>query len=103
MEPAPETADETDPSRLKGELRLVREAVLMVVSNSSPRVVVAGLLYGNLIADACEHLARQSGVRIVPLRSAATGRLDFAVERGITIARQPAPGWSLRPVLEGGR
>ena len=64
----------------EGELRLVRQAVLMVSSYGTPRVVVAGLRYGDLILERCEHLAAEAGVRVVPLETATPGRLDLAVE-----------------------
>jgi histone acetyltransferase (RNA polymerase elongator complex component) len=79
MERAP-VSDEPDAAHTEGELRLVRQAILMVSEYGTPRVVVAGLGFGNLILERCEHLAEDAGVRIVVL-SAAGGRIDFAIER----------------------
>ncbi len=103
MEPMPEAADDADRPRRDGELRLVREAILMVASNASPRVVVAGLWFGDLIVESCTRLAEDAGVVLVPLRSRGTGRLDFAVQRGASMAPQPVTGWPGRPALEAGR
>jgi hypothetical protein len=66
--------------QLDGEMRLVREAILMVASHGAPRVVVAGLLLGAQILGPAQSLAEASGVRLVPLWSADEERLDIRVE-----------------------
>jgi hypothetical protein len=65
---------------IEGELRLVQQAILMVSSYGTPRVVIAGLRYGDLILERAEHLASKAGVRVVALETATPGRLDIAVE-----------------------
>jgi hypothetical protein len=62
------------------ELRLVREAIAMVASGASPRVVVAGIRYGDQLYDGCCRLALDAGVRIVPLRRPDRPNTDIAVE-----------------------
>jgi len=66
--------------QLDGELRLVREAILMVASRAASRVTVAGLLLGAQILGPAERLADTSGVRLIPLWSADEERLDIRVE-----------------------
>jgi hypothetical protein len=66
--------------QLDGELRLVREAILMVASRAASRVTVAGLLLGAQILGPAERLAETYGVRLIPLWSADEARLDIRVE-----------------------
>jgi hypothetical protein len=66
--------------QLDGELRLVREAILMVASKGASWVVVAGLTLGPHILDSTQRLADDSGVRIVPLWTGDEDRLDIRVE-----------------------
>jgi hypothetical protein len=63
----------------EGEERLVREAILMVASDASPRVMVAGIAFGEQIIDRCKRAALEAGVRIVP-RRAVGDRIDLVVE-----------------------
>lgn len=81
MDTATGVSDDTDAPLTEGELRLVRQAILMVSSYGTPRVVVAGLRFGGVILERCEALADEAGVRIVPLPTANGDRLDLAVER----------------------
>jgi hypothetical protein len=81
MDTAPGVSDDTDTPLAEGELRLVRQAILMVSEYGTPRVVVAGLRFGTLILERCELLAEEAGVQLVPLPTAVGDRLDFAVER----------------------
>jgi hypothetical protein len=62
------------------ELRLAREAIAMVASGAAPRVVIAGIRYGEEILDAARRLALTSGVRVNPLRQSGTGRPALVVE-----------------------
>ena len=66
--------------QLDGELRLVREAILMVASKGASWVVVAGLNLGPHILDSTRPLAEAAGVRIIPLWTADEERLDIRVE-----------------------
>jgi len=81
MDTAIGAPSDTDTAGIEGELRLVRQAILMVSEYGTPRVVVAGLRFGNLILERCELLAEEAGVQLVPLPAAVGDRLDFAVER----------------------
>ena len=74
-------ADDIESPMAAGELRLVRQAILMVAEYGTPRVIVAGLRFGSQIRERCETLASEAGVRIVPLPTANDDRIDFAVER----------------------
>ena len=66
--------------RIDGELRLVREAILMVASHGATRVVVAGLTVDADLLDPARRMALESGVRVVPLRSSDELRVDLRVE-----------------------
>ncbi len=88
MEPAPEVAGDTA-SRIDGELRLAREAILLVASGASPRVMLAGLEFGDRLADACARMAAEAGVHVSAVRSTTTGRIAFTVERNVAAATSP--------------
>jgi hypothetical protein len=66
--------------RIDGELRLVREAILMVASHGASRVVVAGLSMGAELLDPARRMALASGVRIVPLWAMDETHVDLRVE-----------------------
>lgn len=62
------------------ELRMVREAIAMVASGASPRVVLAGMRHGDEILVAARRLALEAGVCVNRLgRQEGTGA-DLAVE-----------------------
>ncbi len=90
MKPTPEAAEGGVGSPLDGELRLLREAILLVASTATPRVVVAGLQFGDLIVDACVRMADEAGVRASLVRSPGSGRVGFAIEREAPPAARPA-------------
>jgi hypothetical protein len=66
---------------LDHEIRLVREAIAMVASGHSSRVVVASLHFGEQLVEPARQMAREAGVRIVPLWSPDDAGADIAVER----------------------
>ncbi len=68
------------PPRWMGEERLVREAILMVASHGAPRVLVAGLTFGEQILDDCRRSALEAGVRVRTRPTASEDRLDLVVE-----------------------
>jgi len=81
----PTTAGDAVPEpRLEQELRMVREAIVLVASRRFPRVTVAGLGLSEAILEPALRLALDAGVRLVPLWTADGARLDFRVE-------EPAP------------
>ena len=59
---------------------MVREAIAMVASGASPRVVVAGIRYGDEILVAARRLALDSGVRVNRLHQQEGTGADLAVE-----------------------
>jgi hypothetical protein len=63
------------------ELQLVRDAIELVASGRSRRVVVAGLRLGDAILGQAEVSAREAGVRVVPLWTTDEAGTDIAVER----------------------
>ena len=66
---------------LDHELLLIREAIIMVASGGSPRVVVAGLRLAGPLIDPGSRLAQAAGVRLVPLWWADETGADLAIER----------------------
>ena len=62
------------------ELRLAREAIVMVAIGASPRVVVAGIRFGDQILDSAQRFALEAGVRVKPLRQAGDAGADLVVE-----------------------
>lgn len=75
--------DGSDPivqRQLDGELRLVREAILMVSAKGAPAVLVAGLGLGEAVLDATRRLALESGVRVLPMWTADERHVDIRVE-----------------------
>jgi hypothetical protein len=66
--------------QLDGELRLVREAILMVASRGAPRVTVAGLVLGRQVLGPARRLAAAAGVKLVPLWTADEEHLDIRIE-----------------------
>lgn len=63
-----------------GEEQLVREAILMVASHGAPRVLVAGLTFGEQILDRCRRSALEAGVRVRVRPTASGDRLDLVIE-----------------------
>lgn len=69
------------PATLEREMRLIREAIAMVASGRAPRVVLAGIHFGETLFDPARRLALEAGVRLVPLWRADEAGADIAVER----------------------
>ena len=59
---------------------MVREAIAMVASGASPRVVVAGISRGNEILEVARRLGLESGVRVNRLSQREQTGADLAVE-----------------------
>lgn len=66
---------------LEIEMRLVRDAIAMVASGGSPRVILAGLRFGEALLASGRLLATEAGVRLVPLWMPDDAGADIAVER----------------------
>ena len=66
---------------LEIEMRLVRDAIAMVASGGSPRVVLGGLRFGEALLASGRLLATEAGVRLVPLWMPDDVGADIAVER----------------------
>lgn len=63
------------------ELDLIRDAISLVASGRSRRVVVASLRFGEQLIEPARRMASQAGVRIEPLWTADDAGADIAVER----------------------
>jgi len=59
---------------------MAREAIALVASGAAPRVVIAGIRYGNEILDSARRLGLSSGVRVNPLRQPQRESADLVVE-----------------------
>ena len=62
------------------ELTLAREAIALVASGATPRVVLAGIRHGDDILLEAQRAALECGVRVSPLRSGDAPRTDLVVE-----------------------
>ncbi len=66
---------------LEYEMNLVREAIAMVSSGASRRVVIGGLSFGEALLGPARGLAAEAGVRLVPLWMPDDAGADISVER----------------------
>jgi hypothetical protein len=66
---------------LEREMNLVRQAIAMVASGASGRVVVGGLQFGEDLLVPARGLATEAGVRLVPLWMPDDAGADIAIER----------------------
>ena len=66
---------------LEIEMRLVRDAIAMVAGGGAPRVVLAGLRFGEALLASGRLQAAAVGVRIVPLWMPDDAGADLAIER----------------------
>jgi len=62
------------------EMTFVREAIVMVASGGSRRVILGGLRFGQALISPARGLAAEAGVRLVPLWTPGDGGADIAVE-----------------------
>jgi hypothetical protein len=87
---------ETVTRDLVSEERLLEEAVALVASGRSRRVVVAGLPDTRLVLDAAQRSADRAGVRIRPLPEIRPGIMDVAIERVEPVERLAGGGRTTR-------
>jgi hypothetical protein len=59
---------------------MAREAIAMVASGATPRVVIAGIRHGDEILDSARRIALASGVRVNTLRQVDRDAADLVVE-----------------------
>lgn len=77
----------SDPTRVRvaatldQEMQLLREAIVLVGTGTSRRVVLASIQFGELLIEPAQQEAAAAGVRLVPLWSLDEGTFDIAVER----------------------
>jgi hypothetical protein len=81
MDDAEDQAARVVPATLEHEMQLIREAIAMVASGGAPRVVLAGIRFGETLLDPGRRLALDAGVRLVPLWRSDEAGADLAVER----------------------
>jgi hypothetical protein len=62
-------------------MRLIRDAIALVASGGSPRVVVAGIGPGEMLLPSATRLALEAGVRARPLWHPDGSGADIAVEQ----------------------
>lgn len=78
MENVEERAADTA-AAMDREARLISEAIALVASGGSRRVVVGGIAFGEVLLDPARRLALQAGVRLVPVWR-DDGGPDVAIE-----------------------
>jgi hypothetical protein len=71
---------DASPEPWRGEERLVREAILLVAANGAPRVLVAGIAWGERILEELRRPALEAGVRLIARPTARDDRFDVVVE-----------------------
>jgi hypothetical protein len=81
MEDVRNRIEEVVPAAFDREFQLVREAIVMVASGRSRRVVLAGIRLGDRLFEPGSRLALEAGVRLARLESADGAGVDLAVER----------------------
>jgi len=81
MAEPPDGAVDRTTRTLDQELGLVRDAITMVASGGSRRVVVANLWFGEQLIEPARRMASKAGVRIEPFWTADDVGADIAVER----------------------
>ncbi len=69
------------PATLDREMQLIREAIAMVALGGYPRVVIAGIHFGEALLLPGRRLAFDAGVRLVALWRADEAGVDLAVEQ----------------------
>jgi hypothetical protein len=62
------------------ELRLAHEAIVMVASGATSRIVIAGIRHGDEILDDARRLGLASGVRVNALRQPEKDASDLVIE-----------------------
>ena len=73
--------DEAVGDTLDRELRIVEEAIALVESGQTPRVVLASLALSDQLLEPATSMARGRGVRVIPIWHADENGLDLAIER----------------------
>lgn len=81
MDEVRDQAAQVVPATLEHEMRLIREAIALVASGGAPRVVVAGIHFGETLLDPGRRLALDAGVRLLPLWRADEAGADLSIER----------------------
>jgi len=61
-------------------LRLAQEAIAMVASGATRRVVIAGIRHGEDILEPARRMGLASGVRVNPLRQLNRDATDLVIE-----------------------
>lgn len=64
---------------LESELKLACDAVLLVASGAAPRVVVANLRHGRVVADPARRYAAELGISLGTLPAVDPSRVDLVV------------------------
>jgi hypothetical protein len=75
--------DDAFEQELESELRMVREAILLVAAGGAQRVVVANLRHGRVILEPARAFASDLGLRVEALSTADPRRIDVAAAHPI--------------------
>lgn len=63
------------------ELQLIREAIAMVATGKSPRVILAGIRHAASLLEPAQRLASDAGVVVAPLPRTDPSGTDLVVAR----------------------
>jgi hypothetical protein len=80
LQPPTDRTAEIVPAVLEREMRMIREAIAVVASGASARVLLANLHFGEELLDRARRLADDAGLAVVPMFRAGEGA-DLSVER----------------------
>jgi hypothetical protein len=83
MEVPLDRASAAVPRTIDRELEIIRAAVGLVAAGGSPRVVLAGLRFGETLLVESRKLAAAAGVHVVPLWTTRSEGADLAIEPGL--------------------
>jgi hypothetical protein len=81
MDHVADRAAEVVPATLEREMRLVREAIAMVASGASPRVMLVGIRFGETLLDPSRRLALEAGIRVLPVWRLDEAGADLVIQR----------------------
>ncbi len=73
--------DESVARILEREAGLIHDAIVMVASGESRRVVVGSIHFGEQLIESAQAMASEAGVRLVPLWTTDEAGADIAIER----------------------
>ena len=81
--PRPDESRDEVRRTIDHEFELIQQAIAMVASGASPRVVVASMRFSDELLDEARAAASRAGVHLTPLWSLDESNRSIAVEPGL--------------------